>query len=1012
MAPVIGIPQEANADTGGYPWAAATCQTSTQSYNGVAYCPNDNWVYNGGLYDTWGYNYRNCTSWVAWRLSTNNGYTMPRAIGDASAWGGYFSSHGVAVNSTPAVGAIAWESGGDHVAYVEAVSGSSVTISEYNEHYYPGNTTEGDGLYETRTVASSAFEYIHVKDLTGGGGGVGGGGGAPPPPYNTNLLSNASFEDGNFTSWGTDPVNGGTVNTAAYNNPSRSREGSWYGESNTSTGSGSITQQVAIAPQPGQSYTFSIWLRSPTGQPLSGQVTLWGLGGTNEGESTAFTVGSSWTLVSAPLDVQDSGHSALLAQVYMFTTDANYDFDGAQLVNDGLSNASFEDGNFTSWGTDPVNGGTVNTAAYNNPSRSREGSWYGESNTSTGSGSITQQVAIAPQPGQSYTFSIWLRSPTGQPLSGQVTLWGLGGTNEGESTAFTVGSSWTLVSAPLDVQDSGHSALLAQVYMFTTDANYDFDGAQLVNDGLSNASFEDGNFTSWGTDPVNGGTVNTAAYNNPSRSREGSWYGESNTSTGSGSITQQVAIAPQPGQSYTFSIWLRSPTGQPLSGQVTLWGLGGTNEGESTAFTVGSSWTLVSAPLDVQDSGHSALLAQVYMFTTDANYDFDGATFASGEQWTPNVAATIVTAASTTFNAGHVGSFSVTASGTPMASLSESGFLPSGVTFVDNGNGTATLAGTATQSGTFPITITASNGVEPDASQAFTLTVTPVSGGGGSPGGGGSSGGGSGPVTSPSSTAHGYWLVGSDGGIFTFGSASFYGSTGSLKLQRPVVGIVPTADRGGYWLDASDGGVFAYGDTQYYGSIPGLGLHPAGSGLPNSLNAPIVGMVPSNDDNGYFMVASDGGVFAFGDAHFAGSCPGIGGCSGTAVAVMPDHSGNGYWLVTSTGSVYTFGDAPYFGAPGHGTVTSAVATPDGLGYWVLLSNGQVYAYGDAANDGSPASSNFNAFDAASAIFSTSDGAGYRVSSAAGAVFNYGDAPADGGMTGTHLNGSIIAATGF
>ena len=45
----------------------------------------------------------------------------------------------------------------------------------------------------------------------------------------------------------------------------------------------------------------------------------------------------------------------------------------------------------------------------------------------------------------------------------------------------------------------------------------------------------------------------------------------------------------------------------------------------------------------------------------------------------------------------------------------------------------------------------------------------------------------------------GYWLVGSDGGIFTFGSAQFYGSTGNLKLQRPVVGIVPTADRGGYW---------------------------------------------------------------------------------------------------------------------------------------------------------------------------------------------------------------------
>jgi len=258
----------------------------------------------------------------------------------------------------------------------------------------------------------------------------------------------------------------------------------------------------------------------------------------------------------------------------------------------------------------------------------------------------------------------------------------------------------------------------------------------------------------------------------------------------------------------------------------------------------------------------------------------------------------------------------------------------------------------------------------------------------------------------------GYWLVGSDGGIFSFGQAQFYGSTGSLHLQRPVVGIVPTADHGGYWLDASDGGVFAYGDTQFYGSIPGLGLHPAGSGLPNSLNAPIVGMVPSIDDNGYFMVASDGGVFAFGDAHFAGSCPGIGGCSGSAVAVMPDASGNGYWLVTSTGNIYTFGDAPYFGAPGKGTVTSAVVTPDGLGYWILLADGQVLPYGDAVGDGSPPAGDFGGFDAATAIFTTSDGGGYWVSSALGQVYNFGDAPADGGIAGTHLNGAIIAATGF
>ncbi len=267
------------------------------------------------------------------------------------------------------------------------------------------------------------------------------------------------------------------------------------------------------------------------------------------------------------------------------------------------------------------------------------------------------------------------------------------------------------------------------------------------------------------------------------------------------------------------------------------------------------------------------------------------------------------------------------------------------------------------------------------------------------------------PPTPP--TSHGYWLVGSDGGIFTFGPAQFYGSTGSLHLQRPVVGIVPTTDRSGYWLDASDGGIFAFGDAGFYGSIPGLGLNPAGSGRPNSLSAPIVGMVPSADGGGYFMVASDGGIFAFGDAHFAGSCPGIGGCSGAAVAVMPDASGGGYWLVTQTGHVYTFGDAAYFGAPGPASVpvTSAVRAPDGRGYWILYADGAISNFGDAGMFGSPLGT-MGGLDPATAIFSTSDGGGYWVAAANGAVANYGDAPNDGSMLGTKLNGSIIAATGW
>jgi hypothetical protein len=228
-----------------------------------------------------------------------------------------------------------------------------------------------------------------------------------------------------------------------------------------------------------------------------------------------------------------------------------------------------------------------------------------------------------------------------------------------------------------------------------------------------------------------------------------------------------------------------------------------------------------------------------------------------------------------------------------------------------------------------------------------------------------------------------------------------------------VVGITPTSTGNGYWLVASDGGIFSFGDAGFYGSIPGVGLHPAGSGLAGSLNAPIVGMVPTSTGQGYFMVASDGGVFAFGDARFEGSCPGIGGCAGAAVAVMPDSTGRGYWLVTSSGSVYAFGDAPFYGAPAPSTVSvvDAVATPSGHGYWLLYANGVVANFGDASVLGGPFGY-VDVYNPAAAIFPTKDGLGYWITSARGDVFTYGVAPFLGGLAATGLNGEIIAAYGF
>ena len=61
---------------------------------------------------------------------------------------------------------------------------------------------------------------------------------------------------------------------------------------------------------------------------------------------------------------------------------------------------------------------------------------------------------------------------------------------------------------------------------------------------------------------------------------------------------------------------------------------------------------------------------------------------------TVNAAPAITSANSTTFTERAAGTFTVTSTGTPTAALSETGALPSGVTFTDNGDGTATLAGT------------------------------------------------------------------------------------------------------------------------------------------------------------------------------------------------------------------------------------------------------------------------------------------------------------------------------
>lgn len=190
---------------------------------------------------------------------------------------------------------------------------------------------------------------------------------------------------------------------------------------------------------------------------------------------------------------------------------------------------------------------------------------------------------------------------------------------------------------------------------------------------------------------------------------------------------------------------------------------------------------------------------------------------------------------------------------------------------------------------------------------------------------------------------NGYRTVAADGGVFAFGDAGFFGSTGGVALERPVVGMEATASGQGYWLVASDGGVFAFGDAGYFGSTGGM-----------PLSAPIVAMSPTPSSQGYWLVASDGAVFAFGDASDAGD---LGGSplARPIVDMASTNTGEGYWLVDSDGVVSVFGDALPFGSTSgvqlRSPIVGMAGAPD-VGYWLVAADGGIFALGDAGFFGS------------------------------------------------------------
>lgn len=222
----------------------------------------------------------------------------------------------------------------------------------------------------------------------------------------------------------------------------------------------------------------------------------------------------------------------------------------------------------------------------------------------------------------------------------------------------------------------------------------------------------------------------------------------------------------------------------------------------------------------------------------------------------------------------------------------------------------------------------------------------------------------------------GYWLCGTDGGVFSFGDARYYGSLAGTPLAAEITGIAFKDHNSGYWLCGADGGVFSYGAAKFYGSIPSIGV---------TIVAPIAAIERSEGNIGYYMVTGNGAVYAFGDAHFAGN----GSFGSNFCTAMSVRNQGGYWLVDIEGNVDAFGGAPYHGgaaAFSTAAITGICGTSTGNGYWVCGGDGAVYAFGDAVYYGGLTSFTLN--DPITDIQAFNDDSGYWMVGADGGVFTF------------------------
>ena len=394
-------------------------------------------------------------------------------------------------------------------------------------------------------------------------------------------------------------------------------------------------------------------------------------------------------------------------------------------------------------------------------------------------------------------------------------------------------------------------------------------------------------------------------------------------------------------------------------------------------------------------------------------------------------ATSITSSTSTTGTVGKNLDFTVTTSHAwPLPAVNEQGALPSGVTFVDNADGTATLAGVpaAGTGGAYPITITSANGIGPDSTQSFVLVVDqPVA------------------VTSaaaatfsaqtPSSftvtTAlgyptgvtvneigalpHGIHFTDTGNGTATLSGAPAIGTGGSYPLTFVASnGVAPAAIQS-FTLTVRESPVIVSADATTFSvaasSSFAITTNPAFPARAVAVQGKLpTGVQFKDNGNGTGTLSGTPGVGTAGTypVRILASTPSGSSTQRFVLSVVLPTT-RPLWLASTDGGVFALGHAAFYGSMG-GTplnrpIVGMAATPDGKGYWLVASDGGIFSFGDATFHGSMGGTPLNRPIVGMAA--TPDGKGYWLVASDGGIFSFGDATFHGSMGGTPLNRPIV-----